>query len=125
MEFPTLLDIYRCPHCGSIAARGDLYCRACGVHFTESDIEHMEHNLRSPIGALPWNLQDRFYCLKCNTHVSISDNYCRHCGDEFDEKEIKLMKLNLRELAAKNIPATIGLAIFVLVTIWVLIKISR
>jgi ribosomal protein L40E len=125
MEFPTLLDIYRCPHCDSIGGRGDLYCRGCGVHFTKVDIEHMEQNIRTPLWASPWNLRDRFYCLKCNTHVSITDHYCRQCGDEFDVKELKLMKLNLRELAVKNTPASIGLAIFVLVTIWVLIKISR
>ena len=40
METRTLNDIYRCPHCGSIAARGDHHCRGCG-----DEIEDHERQL--------------------------------------------------------------------------------
>ena len=123
MEAMSLHDIYRCPYCGSIAARADSYCRGCGVFFKESDIEIMEKNIRTPYGALPWNTRDRFRCLKCQEFVSITDSFCRGCGDEFDASEVQMMKIKLRELAARNTPSLIGLFLFVLMVIWVSVKV--
>ena len=117
MEPRTLHDIYRCPHCGCIAARDDHYCRGCGVRFNKSDIEIMEDNIRSPIGALPWNTRDRYRCVHCDNFVAISDKYCRGCGDEIEDYERQLMHIRLSELAQKNTPALIGLAVFVLLVI--------
>jgi uncharacterized membrane protein YvbJ len=117
MEPRTLNDIYRCPHCGSIAARGDNHCRGCGVKFNVNDIEIMEGNIRSPIGALPWNTRDRYRCVHCDKFVAISDKYCRGCGDEIEDHEKQLMQIRLSELAKKNIPALIGLGVFVLLVI--------
>ena len=117
MEIRTLNDIYRCPHCSSIAARGDSYCRGCGTKFSLSDIDAMESNLHSPIGALPWNTRDRFRCVHCSKFVAMSDSYCRGCGDEIEDHERQLMHLRLRELAKQNTPSLIGLGVFVLLVI--------
>jgi predicted amidophosphoribosyltransferase len=125
MEIRTLNDIYRCPYCGSIAARGDSHCRGCGVRFKKADIETMENNIKSPVGAIPWNTRDRFRCVHCDMFVAISDNYCRGCGDEIEDHERQLMHLRLSELAKQNSPALIGLAIFVLLVIYVLIQVVR
>jgi len=119
MEPRTLNDIYSCPHCSSIAARGNYYCRGCGVKFNKNDIEIMENNIRSPIGALPWNTRDRFRCVHCSSFVAISDKYCRGCGDEIEDHEKQLMRLRLSELAKQNTPALIGLGVFVLLVVWV------
>ena len=123
MQPRTLNDIYRCPNCGSIAARGNSYCRGCGLKFSKNDIEVMEDNIRSPIGALPWNTRDRFRCVHCSGFVSITDKYCRGCGDRIENHERQLMRLRLSELAKQNTPALIGLGIFVLIVILVSIKI--
>ena len=123
MELRTLYDIYRCPYCKAIAARGNYYCRGCGVRFTQDDVKKMERDIRSPVGALPWNTRDRFRCLQCKEFVSIQDKYCRSCGDEFDAKEKNLMRLKLAELAKRNTPALIGLTIFVIFVIWISIQV--
>ena len=125
MEPRTLHDIYRCPHCVSIAARGDYHCRGCGVKFSKNDIEIMEDNIYSPIGALPWNTRDRFRCVHCEKPVAISDRYCRGCGDEIEDHERQLMHLRLSELAKQNTPALIGLSIFVLLVILISIAMVR
>ena len=125
MEIRTLNDIYRCPHCSSIAARGDEHCRGCGIKFSNNDIEKMEYNIHSPIGALPWNTRDRFRCVHCEKFVSISDNYCRGCGDEIENHERQLMRLKMSELAKQNTPALIGLGFFILVVIFVSIQIVK
>ena len=117
MEARTLHDIYRCPHCESIAAHGNKYCRGCGVNFTNEDVEIMKGNIYSPIGALPWNTRDRFKCIHCNMFIAISDAYCRGCGDEIEDHEKQLMRLRISELAKQNTPALIGLGIFVLLVI--------
>lgn len=125
MAIRTLNDIYRCPHCDSIAARGDTHCRQCGKKFSNNDIEIMEGNIHSPIGAIPWNTRDRYRCVHCEKFVAISDNYCRGCGDEIEDHEKQLMHLRLSELAKENTPALIGLSIFVLLVILVSIEIVR
>ena len=125
MEPRTLHDIYRCPHCGSIAARGDYHCRGCGVKFNKSDVEIMEDNIHSPIGALPWNTRDRYRCVHCEKILAISDRYCRGCGDEIEDHERQLMHLRLSELAKQNTPALIGLGVFVLLAIMVSIAMVR
>lgn len=113
----TLNDIYRCPHCHSVAAHGDSYCRGCGVRFSEADTETMKGNIYSPIGALPWNTRDRYRCVHCDKFVALSDNYCRGCGDEIEDHERQLMRIRLSELARKNTPSLIGLAVFVLLIV--------
>lgn len=125
MELRTLHDIYRCPHCGFIAARGDYHCRSCGMRFSEKDIDVMENNIRTSIGATPWNVRDRYRCVHCSRFVSIQDRYCRGCGDEIEDHERKLMRLRLSELAEQNKYSLIGLGVFILLVIWVLIKIVR
>ena len=125
MEPRTLHDIYSCPYCSYIAARGNYYCRGCGVRFNKNDIEIMEDNIRSPVGALPWNTRDRFRCVHCTSFVAISDKYCRGCGDEIEDHERQLMRLKIAELAKQNTPALIGLGVFVLLVIWVSIIIVR
>lgn len=85
----------------------------------------MEANIRSPIGAIPWNFRDRYRCVHCEKFVAISDNYCRGCGDEIEDHEKQLMHLRLSELAKKNSPALIGLGIFVLLVILVSIEMVR
>ena len=125
MELRTLQDIYRCPHCDSIAARGDQHCRGCGVRFSENEIEIMEDNIHSPIGGLPWNTRDRYRCVHCDKFIAISDKYCRGCGDEIEDHERQLMRLKLSELAKQNTPALIGLGIFVLLVIVVSIGMVR
>ena len=74
----------------------------------------MEYNIHSPIGAIPWNTRDRYRCIHCDEHISISDSYCRGCGDEIEDHERQLMNLRLSELAKQNMPALIGLVIFVI-----------
>ena len=81
--------------------------------FQNEDISKMESNLRSPVGALPWNTRDRYKCIHCGQHVSINDNHCRKCGDEFDDNEIHMIKLRMAELGKANTPALIGLGFFV------------
>jgi hypothetical protein len=125
MESRTLQDIYRCPHCSSIAAQGDYHCRGCGVKFSQSDIEFMEDNIQSPIGALPWNTRDRYRCVHCDKFVSISDRFCRGCGDEIEDHERQLMRLRVSELAKQNIPALIGLTIFVMLVIAVSVQMVK
>lgn len=125
MEVRTLHDIYRCPHCSSIAAHGDYHCRGCGVKFSTNDIDVMKENIHSPIGGLPWNTRDRYRCVHCDKFVAIIDNYCRGCGDEIENHERQLMRLKLSELAKQNIPALIGLGIFVLIVVIFLIGIVR
>ena len=125
MEPRTLNDIYRCPHCVSITARVDDHCRGCGVRFSKQDVEIMEDNTHSPIGALPWNTRDRYRCVHCEEHVAISDNYCRGCGDEIEDHEKQLMRLRISELAKQNTPALIGLGVFVLLVIAICIEIVR
>lgn len=117
MEARSLQDVYLCPHCNSIAARGDIHCRGCGVMFQDEDISKMESNLQSPVGAIPWNTRDRYKCIHCGQYVSINDSYCRKCGDQFDDDEIHIMKLRLAELAKANTPALIGLGAFVILVI--------
>ena len=125
MEPRTLYDIYRCPHCDSIAARGDYHCRGCGIRYSRNDIEIMEDNIHSPIGALPWNTRDRYRCVHCGKFVAISDKYCRGCGDEIEDHERQLMQLKLSELAKHNTPALIGLGIFIILVIAVSIGLVR
>ncbi|MES9970208.1 MAG: hypothetical protein ABW092_09255 [Candidatus Thiodiazotropha sp.] len=125
MEARTLNDIYRCPYCNSVAARGDAHCRGCGVKFSDRDIDAMENDIQSPVGALPWNTRDRFRCVHCNKFVALKDNYCRGCGDEIEDHERQLMHLRLSELAKQNTPALIGLAIFVLLVIFVSIQMVK
>ncbi|MFK8068410.1 MAG: zinc ribbon domain-containing protein [Gammaproteobacteria bacterium] len=122
MEFRTLQDIYRCPHCDSITARGDYHCRGCGVRFGKNDIDIMEDNIHSPIGATPWNTRDRYTCVHCDKFVAITDKYCRGCGDEIEDHERQLMRLKLSELAKKNSSSLIGLGIVVLLLIVVSIE---
>ena len=122
MGLRTLHDIFRCPYCSSIAARGNSFCRGCGVKFKASDINTMEKNIHHPIGATPWNTRDRYRCLHCAEFVSIKDKYCRGCGDEIEHDEKHLMKLKMSELAKKNTPSLIGLMIFVLMAIWATIS---
>ena len=117
METRTLHDIYRCPQCECIAAHGDPHCRGCGVKFTMNDIEYMKDNIRSPMGAIPWNTRDRYRCVHCDKFIAISDKYCRGCGDEIENHERQLMRVKMSELAKQNIPALIGLCIFVLLVI--------
>lgn len=78
----------------------------------------MEANIHSPIGAIPWNTRDRYRCIHCSEFVAISDKHCRGCGDEIDNNEKHLMRLNLSELAKRNTPSLIGLAVFVLLVIY-------
>jgi uncharacterized membrane protein YvbJ len=125
METRTLHDIYRCPHCASITARGDYHCRGCGVKFNTNDIETMEDNIHSPIGALPWNTRDIYRCVHCEKFIAISDKYCRGCGDEIENHEKQLMRIRLSELAKQNTPALIGLGVFVLLIIVVFILMAR
>lgn len=117
MESRTFHDVYRCPYCRSIAARGDCHCRGCGVRFTVRDVQRMEDNIRPAIGALPWNTRDRYRCVHCARFIAMSDRYCRGCGDEIDNHEKQLMHIRLSELARENTPALIGLALFVLLVI--------
>lgn len=119
MESRTLNDIYRCPHCDSIAARSNNFCRGCGVKFSKKDMHIMQGNVRSAFGALPWNTRDRYRCVHCAEFVALSDNYCRGCGDEIENHERQLMRLKLSELAKQNTPALIGLGVFVLFVIGV------
>jgi predicted amidophosphoribosyltransferase len=125
MKQRTLQDVYRCPHCGAIAARGNCYCRGCGVQFSREDVAVMEDNLHSPIGALPWNTRDRFRCVHCQEFVAIYDSYCRGCGDEIEDHERQLMRLKLSELAKQNTPALIGLGVVVLLIVWAAILLVR
>jgi len=113
----TLHDIYRCPHCDSIAADADSHCRGCGVRFSDSDIALMKNNMHPTIVALPWNTRDRFRCVHCQKFIAIKDNYCRGCGDEIEDHERQLMRVKLSELAKQNTPALIGLGVFVLLVI--------
>jgi hypothetical protein len=122
MTHRTLRDIYDCPHCSFIAAEGDYYCRGCGVKFSESDADIMEKNIRPFISLVIWNTRDRFRCVHCDKFVAISDAYCRGCGDEIEDHEKQLMRLRISELAKQNTPALIGLALFVLLVIWVSIE---
>ena len=110
----TLHDIYRCVGCSFIAAHGNKYCRGCGLHFSDNDIAQMKSNIKTSIGASPWNIRDRFRCVHCSEHIAITDRYCRGCGDHIDSHEKQLMRLRLDELATKNMPSLIGLTIFVL-----------
>jgi len=119
----TLDDIYRCVSCGHIAARGNLYCRGCGVKFSKEDIFHMQKNIHSVVGALPWNTRDRYRCIHCDAHIAIMDKYCRGCGDEICDKEKQIMKLNMKELAEQNTMPLIWLALFVLLVIAFLIAV--
>jgi hypothetical protein len=125
MQARTLNDIYSCPHCDSMAARGDYHCRGCSIKFSREDIETMENNIRSPIGALPWNTRDRYRCVHCEKFIAISDAYCRGCGDEIEDHERQLMHIKLSELAKQNTPALIGLAFFVLFVIYASIQIVK
>jgi len=125
MEARTLHDIYRCPHCASIAARGDYHCRGCGVKFSRQDIEIMDNNIHSPIGAIPWNTRDRYRCVHCEKFIAITDAYCRGCGDEIENHERQLMRIRLSELAKQNTPALIGLGLFVLFVIYASIQIVK
>ena len=117
MEIRTLHDVYRCPHCASIAAHGNSYCRGCGVRFSDGDIKEMKNNKKATIGALPWNIRDRFRCVRCSEFISIKDKYCRACGVFFDAEKTNLMKKALNDLGAQNTPAKIGFAVFVIVVI--------
>lgn len=117
MQQRTLHDIFLCPHCSAIAARGNNYCRGCGIRFSKTDVEMMEDNIHSPIGALPWNTRDRFQCVHCSEFVAISDSYCRGCGDEIEDHEKQLMRARISELAKRNSSSLIGLGLFVLLVI--------
>ncbi len=77
----------------------------------------MEVNIRSAVGALPWNTRDRFRCVHCFEFVAMVDTYCRGCGDEIEDHERQLMRLNLAELAKQNTPSLIGLGVLVLLVI--------
>jgi predicted amidophosphoribosyltransferase len=125
MEPRTLSDIYRCPYCDSIAARGNLYCKGCGVRFSKRDVEIMQNNTISPIGAFPWNTRDRFRCVHCSEFIAITDSYCRGCGDEIEDHEKQLMRAGLSELARQNSPALIGLGLSVLLVIGILIALMK
>lgn len=122
MEPRTIYDIYRCPHCGSIAAHGDAFCRGCGAQYSNKDIQAMKSNIRTPIGVLPWNTRDRFQCVHCERFIAISDNYCRGCGDEIEDHEKQLMRVRLSELAKRNSPSLIVLGLFVFFVIWASIQ---
>ncbi len=118
-------DIYRCPYCDALRAKGDSYCRGCGRRFSDEDVQQMEAKKQSTVGATPWNLRDSYRCQRCAKFVSINDTYCRGCGARFDEKEVERMKASVRELAEHNTPALLGLMVFVLVVILVSIGIVR
>lgn len=85
----------------------------------------MENNIHSPIGALPWNTRDRYKCVHCDKHIAITDAHCRGCGDEIEDHERQLMHLNLTELAKDNTKPLIGLAIFVLLVIYISVLIVK
>lgn len=89
------------------------------MRFGKNDVDIMEANIRSPLGALPWNTRDRYRCVHCERFVAISDVYCRGCGDEIEDHERQLMRLRISELARQNIPALIGLGLFVLSVIMI------
>ncbi len=112
-KIPVISDLYRCPKCKAPAARGNSYCRRCGIAFTEQDIEYMEAHIHTRFGALPWNLRDRYRCVHCQEWLCITDQYCRGCGDHIDSVEKSMMRARVQELAARNWPSVIGLAIFV------------
>ena len=95
------------------------------MKFNKNDVEIMEDNIHSPIGALPWNTRDRYRCVHCEKILAISDRYCRGCGDEIEDHERQLMHLRLSELAKQNTPALIGLGVFVLLVITVSIVMVR
>lgn len=89
------------------------------MEFSKGDIDTMEGSTHSPIGALPWNTRDRYRCVHCERFVAITDAYCRGCGDEIEDHERQLMRLRISELASQNIPALIGLGLFVLLVIMI------
>lgn len=122
MEARSFHDIFRCPHCGSIAAWDDSYCRGCGIMFSDDYVSTMEKNLKIPLGAMPWNTRDRFRCVHCSKFIAITDGFCRGCGDEIEDHEKQLIKLRMSELAKENTPSLIGLAVFVLFVIWASIR---
>lgn len=107
----TLHDIYRCPNCGFIAAHANRFCRDCGIRFTGEDIVRMRDDIRSVIGAPPWNLRDVYRCVQCSEHIAASDRYCRHCGDRISDQQ-QLRKMHLDEIARKNWPIAIGSMLF-------------
>jgi uncharacterized membrane protein YvbJ len=113
----TLNDIYRCIKCGFIAARGNSFCRDCGIKFDDSDIVKMKANVHSVVGATPWNTRDVYRCVHCSEHIALADKYCRGCGDEIEDHEKQLMKMRMSEIAKENTPSLIGLALFVLCVI--------
>lgn len=118
----VMADVYCCPYCKYHSARGNQYCRGCGIRFSESDIVFMEANLVNVFGASPWNTRDRYRCLICQAFVCTSDNYCRGCGDEFDDNERHMMRAKLRDLAKNNSWSLLGLMGFVLLVIVILIN---
>lgn len=113
----TLEDVYCCPLCGATAARGNLFCRGCGVRFTKEHVSEMEAHVNSPVGATPWNVRDRYKCVQCQGFVAIGDKFCRWCGVEFDSTSVAKMRANMRELAQKNWPAVLWAAVFVLIIV--------
>jgi uncharacterized membrane protein YvbJ len=125
MEARTLYDVYRCPHCGAIAARGNFYCRGCGKRFSKEDVNKMEQDVHSVMWGVPWNTRDRFRCVQCGEYVAIDDSYCRGCGDEIEDHERQLMRIKLSELAKQNTPALVGLGVVVLLIVWIAIMAVR
>lgn len=113
----TLHDIYRCPHCQSIAAEGNKFCRGCGVEFSGDDVSIMRANAVNPVGGLPWNVRDIYRCLHCAAHIALSDAFCRGCGDEICDVERQTMKLRMDEIARQNLPSLIGCMVFVVLVI--------
>ncbi len=125
MTYKTLHDIYNCPHCNHFAARGNLYCRYCGIKFTSKDVNIMENKINNLFMASPWNTRDRYRCLICSEFVCTNDKFCRKCGDEFDDNERHIMKAKLSDLAKKNTSSLIGLAMFVIIIVLSLIALQR
>ncbi|MEC8428714.1 MAG: zinc ribbon domain-containing protein [Pseudomonadota bacterium] len=120
----TLHDIYRCPNCGHTAAHGNSFCRGCGIRFSSEDISRMKDDVRSVVGAPPWNLRDVYRCVHCSEHIAIEDKYCRGCGDYIDDQERQLMKMTLDEIARENWPSVIGCMIFV-ITVVALVSVAN
>ncbi len=123
-KIPVISDLYRCRKCQAPAARGNSYCRRCGIVFTAQDVGYMEAHKRTVFGASPWNLRDRYRCVHCQEWLCITDQYCRGCGDQIDSVEKSMMKARVQELAARNWPSVVGLAVFVILTFFAIIALG-
>lgn len=108
-----------------MVAMENMFCRGCGIKFTEDHVKYMKTHFHIPLNVAPWNVRDRFRCIKCDSHVSTHDAYCRDCGIVFDNEMIKKMKENINLLAKDGLPSLIFLSIFVLLAILFSIAIVR